>query len=131
MPLFELGRLGALQKLLQHWQGLLGVAVEQAIDRDQFQLLIACFLRTHALSAGLAYFNFQDRRIFQPTALWMSAAQGCQGCQRLRPLPLFVLGVGFPVQRAIGAASFQLDDIVKQLLCSIPAALVQGLIPRS
>ena len=115
------------RNFLQHRQRLLGIAVEQAIDRDQFQLLIGCFLRTHTLSAGLTDFHFQGRRLFQPAALWMPAAQGCQGCQRLRPLPLFVLGVGFPVQRAIGAASFQLDDIVKQLLCPIPAALVQGL----
>src|SRR5262245_64311934 len=98
--------------------------MEQAVDCNQFQFFVASVFGADTLTAGLPDLHFQGTSLLKPAALRVSTAQSRDRGQCFRSLSLLALGIGFPVQRAIGATSFQLDDIVKQLLCPIPAALV-------
>ena len=66
--LLQARRLRALQDLLEHRHGLLGIGMLQPLQREQLQLLVGFGLGTHRLSGALTHLELERLGVGDPLA---------------------------------------------------------------
>src|SRR5262249_39162544 len=120
----ETRRRRAVQKLLEHRDGLFRIGVLQRPDRHQLDLFVGLVLGTYRLTSPAPHFDFQRFRVLEVTAVRVGLGQFGNRRQRLGSKALTVLRVGFPVQRRVDLRAFHVDHATEVADGAVPAALV-------
>ena len=115
----------ALQELLEQRDRLLGVAVHEAVERHQLQVLVGDVLGARRLARALAQLELERLRLLEPAALRIAAAQLLERRERLGALALLALRVGQPVEPGVRAAALHLRHLAERRDRAVPGALVE------
>jgi hypothetical protein len=121
----ELRRSAALKEGLEHRQGPFGLGIEQASDREEFQLFVGLLLRLRRLPDELPDFHLERLGVAGPPTIRRFLEQPVERGQRLASLAEAVLGVGLPVRCAVGLLATRLDHAVERVHGRLPFAGIE------
>src|SRR6266403_4765863 len=81
----------------------------------------------YGLSRRLAHFDFKGVDIFEPAALWETSLEVRDGGHSGFSLALFVLRIGFPIERRISLWAVHVRELLEFRFRLVVAVLVQVL----